>query len=33
MLDLLNQLIERLNKINDGSYEVIDCERDRVKNL
>lgn len=33
MLDLLNQLIERLNKINDGSYEVIDRERDRVKNL
>ena len=24
MLDLTNQLINRLNEINDGSYEVID---------
>ena len=24
MLDLINQLINRLNEINDGSYEVID---------
>ena len=33
MLNLLNQLINRLNEINDGSYEVVDCETERVKNL
>lgn len=33
MLDLLGKLIERLDEINDGSFEIDDRETERVKNL
>jgi hypothetical protein len=31
ILDLLNQLINRLKKLNDGSFEIEDRETERVK--
>lgn len=33
MLSLINKLIDRLNKINDGSFIVEDRETDRIKAL
>ena len=33
MLDLLTQLIDRLNELNDGSFVIDDRETERVKKL
>ncbi len=33
MLDLISQLITRLNAINDGSYVIEDCETKRLNEL
>lgn len=33
MLSLLNQLIERLNEINDGTFIIEDIESERLKNV
>lgn len=33
MLDLISQLISRLNELNDGSYVVEDLETERLKAL
>ena len=33
MLSMLEQLIARLEEINDGSYEIDDRETERVRNL
>ena len=33
MLDLITQLITRLNEINDGSFMIEDLETERLKNL
>ena len=33
MLDLITQLISRLNEINDGSFVVEDLETERLKQL
>lgn len=33
MLDLITQLISRLNEINDGSFVIEDLETERLKQL
>ena len=33
MLDLITQLISRLNEINDGSFAIEDLETERLKQL
>lgn len=33
MLSLLKKLIDRLNEINDGSFEIEDLETEKIKNL
>lgn len=33
MLDLLSKLLSRLEELNDGSFEIDDCETERVKRL
>ena len=33
LLDLLGKLIDRLNELNDGSFEIDDRETERIKNL
>ena len=33
MLDLITQLIARLNEINDGSFVIEDLETERLKKL
>lgn len=33
LLEMINKLIERLNEINDGSYEVEDMITDHLKSL
>lgn len=33
MLDLIAQIVARLNEINDGSFVIEDCETERLKSL
>ncbi len=33
MIELLEKLIDRLNEIDDGSFEIDDRETERVRNL
>ena len=33
LLEMINKLIDRLNKINDGSYEIEDMITDHLKSL
>lgn len=33
LLEMINKLIERLNEINDGSYEIEDMITDHLKSL
>ncbi len=33
MLKLISEIVARLNEINDGSYEIEDCETERISKL